>query len=70
MTEGLLMPPPEVFSQRSSGPILDLSIYLASASILDIIQALRQGRSEVGEHMHGLPSAPPLEVMQETPPPG
>ena len=47
MTEGLLMPPAEVSSQRSSSPILDLSIYPASASLLDINQALRQGSIEI-----------------------
>ena len=59
MTEALSMPPPEVHSQTSSGPILD--------SLLDISQALRQGSIEVGEHLLGLPSAPPLEVLQEVP---
>ena len=40
MTDGLLMPPPEVSSQRSSGPIHDLSIYLASLSLPVISQIL------------------------------
>ena len=71
MTEVLDTPSPEVNDAwcgppRSSGPILDLTIYPKSASLPDISQALRQG-VEVGEHQHGLPSAPPLEVLQEVP---
>ena len=48
--------------------ILAFSIYLESAILLDISQALCQGSIEVGARTHGnLPSAPPPAVVQEVP---